>query len=87
MRLGEPFDAGVPGAAGALGWGTAGNRGFREPVTEAQVLDLSLTCTGLGPSLAVSRLSAVSRRSQGSLTPHVSGLFVSSNFRAALKGL
>ncbi len=64
MRLCEPLDA-------------AGNRVFRELVTEAQVLDLSLTCAGRGPSLAVSRLPAASRRSQGSLTPHVSGLFVS----------
>jgi hypothetical protein len=60
MRLGEPLDA-------------AGNRGSREPATEAQVLDLSLTCAGLGPSLVVSRLLPASRRSQGSLTPHVSG--------------
>ena len=31
--------SGVPGAAAALGWDAAGNRGFRDLVTEAQVLD------------------------------------------------
>ena len=31
-----------------------------------------MTCAGLGPALAVSRLSRATRRSHGSLTQHVS---------------
>jgi hypothetical protein len=54
-------------------------------LAEAQALDLFLTCAGLGPALAVSRLSRASRRSQGSLSLHVLGRLVSAILRQALR--
>ena len=44
---------GPPGAAVALGWGTAGNRSSGSCVQQAQLR----SCAGLGPASAVSRLS------------------------------
>ena len=46
-----------------------------------------MTCAGLGPALAVSRLSRATRRSQGSLPQHVSrchGTYAALGVRAAL---